>query len=323
MPYGQDAKLAIAFQNSRGTVASQSSLYLIPFLSESIIPQYPELLSQNMEGRYDEGEAYSGPRQVAGTIVSEAQPLTVAVFLKALMGNPTSTQSGSIYTHVFKPRTSDFSPDEINVPVSVHKNMADSGQVPLYRDLVATRGEFSIANGELLEMSLDFVGGVVETKTTSIALTDAVGKKWAWSVSSLSLGGSANTDFGALTITIDEQASPRWTLQNSKDPDRVKRDARRQVRVSGTVKFEDQTEYDNFLAETTQQLILTLTGPTVIQSGYYDVFKVDIPSFKYLTYPAVFADPSELIVSFEGKGEYHTGSGTSVAISVVNTKATF
>jgi len=323
MPYGQDAKLAIAFQNSRGTAASTSSLYSIPFLSESLTPQYPELLSQNMEGRFDEGEAYSGARQVAGTIVTEAQPITVGVILKALLGDPTSVTSTSHYTHTFTPRTSDFSPDEINNPVTAHKNLADGGQVPVYRDLVATRAEFNLRNGEFLTAGIDFLGGVVGTKVNSIALTAAVGKKWTWDVTSVELGGAATTDIDALTVTIDEQASPRWTLQTSKDPDRVKRDGRRQIRVNGTIKFTDQTEYDIFLAETTQELKVTMTGNVEIQSGYFDVFQIDIPSFKYLAYPVAFPDPAELVVSFEGKAEYHTGSASSVAFVLVNTQATF
>lgn len=323
MPYGQNAKLAIAFQNSRGTIADASSLFLMPFLSESFTPQYPELLSENMEGRFDEGEAYSGPRQVAGTLVAESQPITVGVTLKALMGDPTTVQSSGIYTHTFKPRTADFSPDEISVPLTVHKNLADSGQVPLYGDLVAVRGEFGIVNGEFLRHTLDCVGGNVYAKTTSIALAEAVGRKWTWDVTSVELGGTANTDLDDLTISIDEQSSPRWTVKTSQDPDRVKRDGRRQIRVSGTVKFTDQTEYDLFLAGTVQPLIATMTGPTEIQSGYYDVFKIDIPSFKYLTYPVEFADPSELKVQFEGKAEYNVGSACSIAITLVNTHAAY
>ena len=323
MPYGQDAKLAIAFQNSRGTAASTSSLYLMPFLSESLIPQYPELISQNMEGRFDEGEAYSGPRQVAGTIVTEAQPITVGVILKAMFGAPATVTSGSHYTHTFKPRTADFSPDEINNPVTGHKNLADGGQALVFRDLVATRCEFNVSNGEFLTAGLDFTGGVVGAKVNSIAIGAAVGKKWTWDVTSIELGGAATTDIDALTIVVDEQASPRWTLRTQRDPDRVKRDGRRQIRINGTIKFTDQTEYDTFLAGDTQELLVTMTGPVEIQSGYYDVFKVDVPAFKYLAYPVAFADPAELVVSFDGKADYHVGSGTSIEFTLVNTKAAF
>ena len=51
MPYGQDARIGLGFQNSHGTeVTDIGSFYLMPFLSESVTPDVPELLSQNMEG---------------------------------------------------------------------------------------------------------------------------------------------------------------------------------------------------------------------------------------------------------------------------------
>lgn len=323
MPYGQDAKIGFAFQNSHGDAASVDSMYTIPFLSETVTPEVPELISANMEGRYDEGEAYAGARNVAGTIQTEAQPITTGVFLKALMGEPSSVQSGNIYTHTFNPRTSDFDVNVTGNPLTMYKNLADGGQVPLYRDLVCTRLEFALANGELLTVGADMTGGVVETKTTSQDIGTAVGRKWPWDVTSVELGGASNVDFESLNIIIDEQASPRWTLRTQRDPSRVKRDARRQIRVNGTVKFRDQTEYDNFLAVNSQNLTITLTSPTEIQSGYYDTLQFEFPAFKWLAYPLTFEDEAEKIVSFEGKGDYHVGSGTSVTVTLINTQDSF
>lgn len=323
MPYGQDAKLALAFQNSRGTAANISSAFLIPFLSESIQPNVPELLSNNMEGRYDEGEAYAGARQVNGTIVSESQPITAGVFLKALMGNPTTVTSGSVRTHTFKPRTADFSPDEVNVPMTCWKNMADASSMLVYRDLVAVRGQFSVNNGEFLQMTLDALGGVIGDKVSSASLGSAVGKKWTWDVTSTEVGGAASSLIQTLNLSIDEQASPRWALKTSKDPDRVKRDGRRMIRISGTMKYTNQSEYDKFLALTTQALRVTLTGPTEIQSGFFEKLVITVPAFKYLAYPMGFPDASEKLVAFEGKAEFHTGSDTSIAITLVNTLAAY
>ncbi len=329
MPYGQDSKVGIAFQNSHGTVVSDvNSFYAMPFLSENVTPDVPELLSLNMEGRFDEGEAYSGARNVAGTISNEAQPITVGVLMKACFGDPTtvsnSTALGEFWTHTFKPRTSDFDTNAVNNPMTMYKNLADGGQVPIYQDLIATRFEASVSNGEFLQASVNFTGGVVGTKITSDALgTEASGKKWTWDVTSIELGGSANTDFADVTVIVDEQASPRWVLKTSRDPDRVKRDAKRQVRINGTVKFTDQTEYDLFLAGTTQQLKMTMTGTEEVRSGYYHTFGVDVPAFKYLAYPVEFSDPAELQVAFEGKGDYHTGSGTSIAFTLVTTQQNF
>lgn len=328
MPYGQDAKVGLAFQNSHGdAVTDIGSFYTMPFLSEGVTPVVPELLSLNMEGRFDEGEAYAGARNVAGTIANEAQPVTIGILMKAVMGDPVtasnSTALGEFFEHTFKPRIADFDVNVTGNPMTMHKNLADGGQVPIYKDLVGTRLEISVANGEFLQASVNFTGGNVGTKVASQSLTAATGKKWTWDVTSLELGGASNTDFASITVIVDEQATPRWALKTSKDPDRVKRDARRQVRVNGTIKFVDQTEYDKFLATTTQALALTLTGAVEIRSGYFDALKIEAPAFKYLAYPVEFSDPAELMVTFEGKADYHVGSATSIAFTLTNTQALF
>ena len=329
MPYGQDAKLGLAFQTSHGTaVSAVTSFYAIPFLSESITPEYPELLSENMQGRFDEGEGYSGARNVGGTLSMEAQPITVGVLLKALCGSATtvsnSTALGEFWTQTFKPRTADFDVNVTGNPMTMYKNLADGGTVPIYRYLIATRLEFSCANGEFVNATVDLTGGVVDTSINSNTLgKEPAAKKWTWDVTSIELGGSANTDFADITVTVDEQASPRHVLQTSRDPARVKRDGRRQVRVAGTVRFSDQTEYALFLAQTTQELKLTFTGTQAIRSGYFNVLGIDMPAFKYLAYPVEFAGPEEMQVSFEGKADYHTGSATSIEFTLTSTQQNF
>jgi hypothetical protein len=327
MPYGQDAKIGVAFQTSHGTpVTDIGSFYPMPFLSESVTPEVPELISQNMQGRFDEGESFAGARNVGGTIANESQPISLGVALKAVCGSASSVvASDSIFTHEFFPATDDFDSNVINIPMTMHKNLADGGQVPVYQDLVGTRLELGCSNGEFLTAGLNLTGGSVATKTTSddFGTLGIGGKKWTWDVTSVELGGVANVEFAELTIVQDEQASPRWTLQTTRDPARVKRDGFRQVRINGSIRFMDQTEYDNFLALTTQNLKITFTGPTEIQSGYYDQLTIEAPSFKYLSHPLEFADPSELIVGFEGKADYNVGSGHSIKYTVINTYANF
>jgi len=286
MPYGQDAEIGIAFQTSHGVAATDiGSFYPMPFLSESVTPQVPELLSNNMQGRFDEGESFAGARNVAGTLSNESQPISLGVALKAICGSSTIVGSNAIFTHTFLPATADFDTNVINIPLTMHKNLADGGQVPVYADLVATRLELGCANGEFLTAGLNLVGGAVGSKTTSqdFGTLGTTAKKWTWDVTSVELASAANVEFSALTIIQDEQATPRWTLQTTRDPARVKRDGFRQVRINGTIRFMDQTEYDAFLALTLQDLRITFTGPTEIESGYFDQLIVEVPSFKYLS----------------------------------------
>ncbi len=326
MPYGQDAEIGIAFQSSHGTAVTDiSSFYPLPFLNESVTPNVPELISQNMQGRYDEGESFAGARSVGGTISNESQPISLGIALKAMCGTPTIITSNSLFNHEFIPATADFDSNVINIPMTMHKNLADGGQVPVYRDLVAVRMELAIANGEFLMTTLNLMGGVVDAKVASLDFGSlgTAAKKWTWDVTSVELGGAANVEFASLNIIQDEQATERWTLQTSRDPARVKRDSFRQVRINGTIRFMDQTEYDIFLALTLQNLQITLTGPTEIESGFFDTLRINVPSFKYLSHPLEFADPSELQVSFEGKADFNVDSGHSIKYTVINTQANF
>jgi len=326
MPYGQDAEIGIAFQTSHGTAVSDvSSFYPLPFLSESITPDVPELISNNMQGRFDEGESFAGARNVGGTISNESQPISLGVALKSICGTPTVVTSAAIFTHTFLPATADFDSNVINIPMTMNKNLADGGQVPVYRDLVATRLELSCTNGEFMMAALNLTGGTVDAKTTSkdFGTLGVAAKKWTWDVTSVELGGAANVEFDSLTVIQDEQASSRWTLQTTRDPARVKRDSFRQVRINGTIRFMDQTEYDIFLALTLQNLKITFTGPTEIQSGFFDQLLIEAPNFKYLSHPLEFSDPSELTVAFEGKADYNIGSGHSIKYTVINTQANF
>ena len=324
MGYGQDSKIGLAFQTSWGTAADTSSLYNIPFISESVTPERPELIGQNNFGRFDEGIGEAGPQNVGGTIQGEAQSRALGVFLKALCGSATTTQVLlDVNTHKFTPMTADFDVNVTGIPMTYYKNVADGASAYFYKDLIGTALELSLSNGEFLMMNMTFTGGGVGM-IASLAVTDDLSERFTWDVTSIQLGGAANTEFSDLTITIDEQASVRHTLRTSRDPSRVKRDDKRQVRVSGTLLYNDPGEYNSyFLANSYQALTINLKESAVeIQSGYYDEVLIEIPRFKYLAYP-IPLETGELQVSFEGKADYHAGSGHSIAITVQNTQANY
>ena len=66
-----------------------------------------------------------------------------------------------------------------------------------------------------------------------------------------------------------------------------------------------------------------MTGPTEIESGFFDTLRINAPNFKYLSHPLEFADPSELQVAFEGKADYNVDSGHTIKYTLINTQANF
>lgn len=323
MPYGQDSQISIAFQNSFGTAANVASLFQIPFLSEDVGLEKPELISQNLNSRYDEGDAYAGPRQVAGTLEAEAQPIALGMILGAAINAPVSALVSSITLHTFTPRTSDFDVNVANNPMSYYKWLADPGSAQYFIDCIAGMVELSVTNGELLTVRTEFMGGK-RTIVSSDSFTLDEGRRWSWDVTSVSIGAAANADMRDFTFTFDEGLEPIWTLDGSLDAGRVKRVSPRTVRLNGTMVFEDQTELTAFVAETIREVIITMTGTVETgDTGENDELVITIPSFKYLEFKPPIPGPGIIEVPFVGKGEYNSGSGNSVEITLQNTQQTY
>ena len=319
MPYGQNAGLALAFQNSFGTAAAVGSLHHLPTLNTNIGLSQDELISQNLNGRFDESDAASGRRRYGGQWEGEAQPQALGALITSVINDPTHVDSGAgLATYTWKPRTSDFDSNVAHRPVSFYKWLVEADSAAYFYDLVGTRLEFTISEGGFLLARTAYVGGKFSA-VASQSLTAENTRRWPWNTTSLSLGGSANANFRNLTIVHDEALEELFTLDGTLTTNRVKRRNPRTIRVNGTLVFENPTEFDNFMNETTQAFVLTLQNTAVaIQSGYYNTLKIDIPQFKWLQFNPPVSGPGPVEVSFTGKGEYKATSATMVQYTLQN-----
>jgi hypothetical protein len=242
--------------------------------------------------------------------------------LKAQMGSPTSVQSAAIYTHTFKPRTADFDAYAAGTPLTITKVLGDGGSAHLYYDMVASKFSLSIANGELLKCSQEFMGGKYK-QVANVSASYPTGKAWTWDVASVSVAAAANADVSELTLELDEALENKWTLNAAKTPSRTKRSGRRTLSINGTIIFDTQSEYQQFLSQSERNVTVHLKGPTEIQSGYYDTLTVIVPLFRYVEFKPVAGGPEKIEVGFSGKGVYSTTSATALQITLVNTQAAY
>lgn len=321
MSYGMKTNVGMCFQNSYGTALTQS-IYWIPYLSEGFAVTKEPLISEGMTGIYDEGAHYEGVNANDGKLDFEAHPIIFGAMLKALMGNPTSVNSGAIYTHTFKPRTSDFDIYAAGNPVTIVKDLGDSGSMHQYYDMVASKLSLSVANGEFLKGSLELMGGKY-SQVAAAAASFISAKNWTWDVASVALAGTANGDLQDLNLELDEALENKHTLNNTKTPSRTKRSGRRTLSVGGTLVFDSQTEYQQFLSQSERNLTVYFKGPTQIQSGYYETLQVIVPLFRYAEFKPVAGEAGKITVGFSGKGVYSTTSATALHFILVNTQAAY
>lgn len=323
MPYGQKSVVGIIFQNSFGTAGDTSSIHFIPHLNESLKLDIPPLISENMRGVFDEGDSYEGPKVVNGAIECEAQPIPLGVMLKSILNEVSNTNSTGIYTRLFKPRVSDFDEKSANNPVTGYA-YRDTGSAMLYSDLNGSTLELGIANGQFFKTKVEYVGAGFN-QNASVAASYPVGKRWTWDATSVTIAGSADAmDVVDMKIVLDDGSiEAMHTLNGTKFPSRIKRTGMRTISVDGTLKFKDQTEYQEFVNQSERELIMHFQGVTEIQSGYYDSLTIKLPKLRYEEAAPMSEGPGYIEMAVTAKGKYSVDSGTSMEITLVNTQASY
>lgn len=323
MGSGFKGNLAIAFQSSFGT-HNVSSLHHMQFLEENVALKKSQLIDQSIgRGIFEEGDAEEGANTIDGTVRIAAKSLPLGVFLQAALGNASSTKANSadVYTHVFQPSQSDFDAFSAMKPFTILKDVNAGGSASLYYDLNAANLELTVANGEYLTAALGVVGGSFR-QIANVSPTFYTGKRHKWDQSSIALSDSATNKIQEMTLTIENALEARHTLCGSIYPSHIKRTGFRVIDVSGTLFFDDQREFQAFLAQSERPLVFNFRGDVEISSGYYESLKIEIPSYRLTELPpANVLGPVE--VQFSASARYNTGSATALKITLVNTMTAY
>lgn len=320
--YGQKSNIGLIFQNSYGTAGAVGSVHFLPYLSESIGLNIPPLYSENIRGIFDEGDSYVGPKTVDGDIETEAQPIVLGAMLKSILQLTGSVNSGSIYTHTFKPRASDFDDKCANNPVTIFKRL-DMGAYEMFSDMNGTTLELGISQGEFLKCKVGYVGGAQSVTSGTPTASYETGKRWKWDSSSFSFGGTGKAEVVNGSIKVDEGLEAQHTLNAVNAPSRIKRQAFRNISVDLTLKFDDWSEYQAYLDSSEREAIINFVGAVEVQSGYKENLTIKLPLMRYEEVKPASGGPGAIEVTAKARGKYSVTSATALWITLVNTQAAY
>lgn len=309
MTYGAQAKIGIARQAAANTwVIAPTSYHGIAFVSEDIGYESQELISANLTGRYEEGAVYPGISNIAGTIECEMTPRNIGAALAAAINHvPVSVTSAAIRTLGFIPNTSDFSSTLCKAPFSFYKQFSDSTSAQLFYDVQFGQIEFAFSQGTFAKLRLTSAGGTLLTNGIGSAdispdLPDT-GRLFPWNVTSISYNGAGMSENSDITVTINENIAPLYTVNGTLAPFKFTREGFRQITVNGTMYMQDRTFLNNFVNNTQARLVITSTNTVAaIQSGYFNTLVLDIPQAKLTTFKPAASGPGELAVPFTMRG---------------------
>lgn len=311
MGYGMLGSALFNFQNSYG--ASQvTSQWAVPILSESLVYTEEQIAEQGMYRRLGESPYHRGMQSVAGDVAMEAHPQAMGFMLRSAFGRCVSTSDTNFTTHVFNPAGSDFDLRAAVTPLSVEV-YRDIGSAALYFDLLGNQVALSVANGELMNLTLGVIGGGF-TRKANATPTYTDGAPFQWDQSSHLWNGAAILDIRNLTVTMANQLEAMHTLVNSRAPYKIKRTGMQTVEVTGSILFQQHSYWDWYLQGSEFPLKLHFAGASP------NALTIDIPKLRLTDFSPSIAGPGEIEASFTGRAMFHADSNTACTVTLVNSQ---
>ena len=255
----------------------------------------------------------------------EPLPKSLGAVLMAVIGRAqTAAVSGTLNTLGFLPRTQDYSALLCNEPITVYKQFSDSNSAELFYDCQFGSIEFLFSQGQLARARAAVVGGQrLAGGIGSLSLpldTGEAGQGWLWDVTSISFGGAAIQNMSDITVALNEGIAPVHTLNGTLTPYKYARDSFREVTVSGTMLFDSRSLFNDFIAGTQRQLLITARNTrTAIQSGFFPTLVLDVPQLKLTAIKPTVGGPGEVSIPFTGRGVIDPSSAYAFKATLTNT----
>jgi len=310
--YGMKSHALFNFQDSYG--ASQvDSFQAVPFVSESLTDNIEQIIEASMYSRFAQSPSHAGLRSIEGDIQAEANPVILGHMLKSTVGLTSTTSDTGTQTHVFQPRQADFDERAATDPLTL-EIYRDQGSAFLYSDMCGNTLGLSVANGELLAVTLGLLGGNV-TKQAGSTPIFPVAKPFKWDQVSASYNGVAVVDLVDLTINYNNNLSNKYTMQNTNTPRKTKRDNMYSIEIAGTMIFQDHIFYDAYTEGQEAPFVINWASQEAPNT-----LKIDFPLLRFKQVTPVAGGPGMIEVPFTADAKFSVTSNTDMTITLVNTQ---
>ncbi len=302
----------LQFEATFGTSLT-TSLEAVPITAANLVKTIEPLAEAGMYGRFAESPYHDGKHAFAGEITMEANPIAIGWFMRSVIGWTSVVSDTNTQTHVFKPRTSDFSDTAATDCLTIEQHY-DVGSAGVFNSMCGNTLGFNIANGELLSLTAGFIGAGF-TRKQAATPTFPTAKPFKWDQMSGTFNGAAITDIQDLTVNVNNQLEARYTLQNTSVPRKIKRTGFQQIEVSGTITFQAHSYWQAYEAGAEYPLKMHFVGAQAPNA-----LTIDLPLLRFKSYEPVIAGPGVIEASFTAQAMYSTSSATALQITLVNTQ---
>lgn len=309
--------IGLAKETNFGTAVGATDYFEI--MSENLSETIDRFPTRNAFGGFYEPDDYAGARRVAGDLVMAGNAISLGHLLKAAMNtiSGSTVLSGFLYTSNFISTKSEFAVGVAGQPytLEVHRDVTSSHQ---YAGAILDKLTLGLAPNQDLRCTATWIAqaGTLIAKTTP-TFPGSPTDPFTFETASLSIAGAATARWESFNMTVNNNLDGILALNASTNIARVRRRGPQEVRISGTLDFQDVTEYLQFKNQTELALKMNLT-----RANSFNLL-IDVPRFVYTTFPTGIPGRDRLTIGISGIARYSTTSGVAVAMALTNTKSNY
>lgn len=304
----------ISEQTSFGTI-NQDSYTAIPVITENLNLEIAQLDETNMYTRFGESPTHEGVHVVNGALQCEPEPLSMGYLLKAVCGDNSVSFVASEAFHNFLPLDSGDFDDKASLPPFTVLTDRDVASGMAYFDCLATGMTLEAANSELLSLGIDWVGGQYQD-VANVVPSYSDKAPWAWNTCSVQYNGILTGNLRSLTVELQNNLEPIYTLTTSKSPDKIKRTAAYNITGSLVLDFVSNSLMAEFTAQNERQLLVSFMSDVESPAQ----FQIDVPKCRFSEYQTGISGTGMLQLTANFRGKYDTTSSYAIEFILTNSK---
>lgn len=250
-----------------------------------------------------------GTKESSISAEGRCYPTSVGHLLQMIGGAPATTGASAPYTHVFTP--ADTLPPRYTVGLSETNGISTK-----ILDAMASSLEFNQEVGDVLKWSLDGIGTDRTTGTVTVTGSPEASRAFRFDDLTAVVAGDTVVNFKSLTINVSNPVSNIFTLNGTNSAAAQEFTGRRDVKVSGTMRFvNDGTSYRTQFENNTS-MTLELTWAIDADTS----LNIELPDFR-IDEHSWSRGFDETEVDFSGGG--YISGGFAIKFTLKNSQATY
>jgi hypothetical protein len=307
---GAYAKLLLGFETTFKTAATAG--FLMPINSSSVKGSRNQNSAATIRGNLNPVEPFDGNTSVGGSVVVPVDSIAFWYWLKAWLGDPTTTGSESPWTHTFKAGTT-----RPSITIEHQFPDLDAAKYFQYTGCKINGMSLSVGGDGELVATFDVVGAKETISATPFdsSPTEVGFSRLKNNQAALQEGGSSATNVTQVDLSVNMNCdTSQYVIGGGGElgsiPDGV-------MDVSGTFNalFENTTALEKAVDSTESSLQATFTG------GTSSILDIKLPELKYSLNSPGIDGPQGIAVSLPFSGYYEDSTEeTSVQVALTNTE---